>query len=104
MLEAQCYDLILLGRKTFFRFETQTNPDETLHELIKLSPRPVVAVPDVSHCGEAVVVAYDGSLQAARCYRRFAAWASASSARCTSCRFTPTTSKRRSAPIGRWTT
>lgn len=71
MLEAQRYDLILLGRKTFFRFETQTNPDETLHELIKLSPRPVVAVPDVSHRGESVVVAYDGSLQASRMLQAF---------------------------------
>lgn len=69
--EAQRYDLILLGRKTYFRFETQASPDETLHELIKQSPRPVVAVPDVAHHGEAVVVAYDGSLQAARMLQTF---------------------------------
>jgi nucleotide-binding universal stress UspA family protein len=72
ILEAQRYDLILLGRKTYFRFETQTNPDETLHELIKLSPRPVVAVPDVAHRGHSVVAAYDGSLQAARMLQAFA--------------------------------
>ncbi|HUY90286.1 MAG TPA: universal stress protein [Pirellulales bacterium] len=69
--EAQRYDMIMLGRRTYFRFETQTNQDETLHELIKLSPRPVVAVPDVSHRGEALVVAYDGSLQAARMLQAF---------------------------------
>lgn len=69
--EAQRYDLILLGRCTYFCFETQTRPDQTLHELIKQSPRPVVAVPDALHHGEAVVVAYDGSLQAARMLQAF---------------------------------
>ena len=66
LLEAQRYDLIMLGQHTFFHFETQQQPDETLEVVLKQSPRPVVAVPAALPAGQAVVVAYDGSLHAAR--------------------------------------
>ncbi len=66
LLEAQRYDLILLGQHTFFHFETQQQPDDTLHIVLKQSPRPVVAVPATLPEGRVVVVAYDGSLHAAR--------------------------------------
>jgi nucleotide-binding universal stress UspA family protein len=71
LLEAQRYDLILLGQKTFFHFETQLGPDETLHKVLKGSPRPVVAAPEKLDGGTSVVVAYDGSLQAARTLQAF---------------------------------
>ena len=66
LLEAQRYDLIMLGQHTFFHFETQPQPDETLQVVLKQSPRPVVAVPAALPKEQAVVVAYDGSLHAAR--------------------------------------
>ena len=66
LLEAQRYDLILLGQHTFFHFETQRQPDDTLQVVLKQSPRPVVAVPAALPEGRTVVVAYDGSLHAAR--------------------------------------
>jgi nucleotide-binding universal stress UspA family protein len=66
LLEAQRYDLIMLGQHTFFHFETQQQPDETLQVVLKQSPRPVVAVPAALPAGQVVVVAYDGSLHAAR--------------------------------------
>jgi nucleotide-binding universal stress UspA family protein len=66
LLEAQRYDVILLGQHTFFHFETQQQPDDTLHIVLKQSPRPVVAVPATLPAGRVVVVAYDGSLHAAR--------------------------------------
>lgn len=71
MLEAQRYDLIMLGRQTYFHFETQHQPDDTLREVVRNSPRPVVAVPDVTRHGKTTVVAYDGSLQAARTLQAF---------------------------------
>jgi nucleotide-binding universal stress UspA family protein len=71
LLEAQRCDLILLGQQTYFQFETQSGPDETLPHVVKHSPRPVVAVPEKSRDGSAVVVAYDGSLQAARTLQTF---------------------------------
>jgi nucleotide-binding universal stress UspA family protein len=71
LLEAQRYDVILLGRESHFHFETQAIADETLASVVKHSPRPVVAVPENPAEGTSVVVAYDGSLQAARALQAF---------------------------------
>jgi nucleotide-binding universal stress UspA family protein len=70
-LEAQRYDLILLGQQTFYHFETQSDPDETLSKVLKASPRPVVTVPERLQSGRSVVVAYDGSLNATRTLQAF---------------------------------
>jgi nucleotide-binding universal stress UspA family protein len=71
LMEAQCYDLVLLGRQTHFDYGTQGEPDETLGKVVQDSPRPVVAVPKSPCGGETIVVAYDGSLQAARVLSSF---------------------------------
>jgi nucleotide-binding universal stress UspA family protein len=71
LVEAQRYDLILLGQQTYFHFETQQSPCETLHKVLKNSPRPVVTTPQKLGNGSAVLVAYDGSLQAARALQAF---------------------------------
>jgi nucleotide-binding universal stress UspA family protein len=70
-LEAQRYDLILLGKETHFHFETEQDADDTLTRVLKASPRPVVTVPEKERGGNAIVVAYDGSLQAARTLQAF---------------------------------
>ena len=44
-LQAQRYDLILLGQQTRFHFETQEGYDDTVRRVLKNSPRPVIAVP-----------------------------------------------------------
>ena len=44
-LEAQRYDLIVLGQQTRFRFETKEGYDDTVRRVLKNSPRPVIAVP-----------------------------------------------------------
>jgi nucleotide-binding universal stress UspA family protein len=71
--EGQRYDLILLGRETHFHFETQDQGDETLYKVLKNSPCPVVAVPEKLEGDGPVVVAHDGSLQAARALHAFQA-------------------------------
>lgn len=71
--EAQRYDLILLGQQTYFHYPDQHWPDETLAQVVKQSPRPVLMVPDPLPEGNAIVVAYDGSLQAARALQAFEA-------------------------------
>jgi nucleotide-binding universal stress UspA family protein len=71
--EAERSDLILLGRETHFDFGWQRQPDETLGRVVQDSPRPVVVVPESLAGGESVVVAYDGSLQAARALSAFEA-------------------------------
>jgi nucleotide-binding universal stress UspA family protein len=80
LLEAQRYDLILLGQQTHFHFETQVRADETLTTVLKSSPRPVVTVPATLGGGTAVVIAFDGSLQAARALQVFEAMGLAGSA------------------------
>lgn len=72
-LEAQRHDLVLLGRQTHFRFESQDSPDDVLQQLIRHAPRPVVAVPLKPEGGRGIVIAYDGSLQAARAVQAFQA-------------------------------
>jgi len=72
-LEAQGHDLVLLGRQTHFRFESQDSPDDVLQQLIRHAQRPVVAVPLNPEGGRAIVIAYDGSLQAARAVQAFQA-------------------------------
>lgn len=71
--EAPCADLIVLGLRTHFDYGCRDRSDETLVQVIKQGSRPVVAVPSAPATGDAVVVAYDGSLQAARTLAAFEA-------------------------------
>lgn len=68
-VEAQRYDLILLGKRTYFHL---TGDDtHTVDQLLKAPPRPVVSVPRQSNQGDSVVIAYDGSMQATRAVQAF---------------------------------
>ncbi len=71
--EAQRYDLILLGQETHFQYGWKDLPDGTIGKVLSESSRPVVAVPDVLEEGTSVLIAYDGSLQAARALYAFEA-------------------------------
>jgi nucleotide-binding universal stress UspA family protein len=71
--EAQRFDAVLLGSRTRFHFEIQERVDETLSRVIRDSPRPVVAVPPDRSDGPATLIAFDGSLQAARALQAFVA-------------------------------
>ena len=75
-LQAQRYDLILLGQQTRFHFETHAGYDDTVHRVLKNSPRPVITVPARLRLNpdaprHTVLVAFDGSLQAARALQAF---------------------------------
>ena len=65
MLEAQRFDLILMGQRTNFQ-NTPSGFDDTLRDIVRHSPRPVVAVPEKLPRSTHVLIAYDGSVQAAR--------------------------------------
>ncbi len=72
LLQAQRYDVILLGRQTAFKFATQEEPCDTLVHVIKHSPRPVVVVPEqLGPENGNVVVAWDGSREAALTLQAF---------------------------------
>src|SRR5690242_6660733 len=69
--EAQRCDVVILARETHFHFETQDRPDETLAQVLRGSPRPVVVVPRELPDGHGVVVAYGGGREAARTLQTF---------------------------------
>ena len=69
--ESQRYDLVLFGHETHFRFGTVDRPDETLWNVLKREPRPVVIAPPKLEAGSSVVVAYNGSPQADRALQAF---------------------------------
>jgi nucleotide-binding universal stress UspA family protein len=69
--EAQRFDLIVLGTRT--HFEAQRDSCRTLTEVLRHTPRPVVVVPESPPRREGpVMIAYDGSVQAARTLQLFA--------------------------------
>ena len=73
LLEAQRYDMVLLGSESHFRFETQPRHCQTLERVLRDACRPVVVVPKSDVLGREILVAYDGSVQAARTLHAFIA-------------------------------
>jgi nucleotide-binding universal stress UspA family protein len=69
--ETQRCDVVILGRETHFHFETQDEPDATLGQILRGSPRPVVVAPRNLPRGEGVVVAYGGGREVARTLQTF---------------------------------
>ncbi len=72
--EAQVVDVVLLPHRPHFRFTARDDePDDTVQKVLRNSPRPVVVVPAAPPRDGPVVVAYDGSLPAARALAAFEA-------------------------------
>jgi len=72
--EAQTGDLLILARGSHFRFVAgDDEANATVKKLLKDAPRPIVVVPPREFPEGPVVVAYDGSLQAARALAAFEA-------------------------------
>jgi nucleotide-binding universal stress UspA family protein len=68
--EAQRVDLVVVGKK-HLRDEDWNVSSHTLHSILRQSPRPVLCVPAADRDRRSVLVAYDGSLQAARALQLF---------------------------------
>jgi nucleotide-binding universal stress UspA family protein len=71
--QAQRFDLVMLGRRTFFHHGSSEEVDATLKEVALNCSRPVVTVPNSIRESKCVMVAYDGSPQAARALQAFVA-------------------------------
>jgi nucleotide-binding universal stress UspA family protein len=69
--ESRYADMIVAGLKTYFHFETQDTPGDTLRHLMRVSVCPVLAVPRQYDLPTHSVLAMDGSLHAARALRAF---------------------------------
>ena len=72
LIESQRYDVIMVGQKSYFHFETSNRACDTVYRLLHASPRPVVVVPRDYESGDGVLAAYDGSVQSARALQAFA--------------------------------
>lgn len=75
LTELQRYDLLVLGCKTHFQHGSGQHPCHTLENVLRSASRPVVVVPKSPTEAPlgATVVAYDGSVQAARALQAFLA-------------------------------
>ena len=76
--ESIFYDAILIGMRTFFHFETQDSPGDSLEKILDETITPVYAVPEKLELPNVplekikVLIAFDGSLPSARALQRFA--------------------------------
>jgi nucleotide-binding universal stress UspA family protein len=66
LLQAQRYDLVLLGLETHFRALPGDGSCDTLDKVLQSPPRPVVVTPNTLSDGNTAVIGFDGSLQASR--------------------------------------
>ncbi|MCP4724091.1 MAG: universal stress protein, partial [bacterium] len=67
------YDLVVMGLKTFFHFGTSDEPGETIDKLLEHTVTPGIAVPEnfqITGKEMNVLIAFDGSLPAARALRQ----------------------------------
>ncbi|QDU28908.1 Universal stress protein family protein [Anatilimnocola aggregata] len=71
-MEAQCVDLLIVGKKHTREEEGDTSP-ATLQAILHQSPRPVLCVPAVADQRRPILIAYDGSLSANRAVQLFIA-------------------------------
>ncbi len=71
------YDLVVTGLRSYFHFETREGPGDSLTKVLNRTATPILAVPGArpEEPFEQVLIAYDGSLNAARTLRDFAAFA-----------------------------
>lgn len=78
ILEASIlYDLVVIGVRTFFHFESLEESGHSLSQLLGRTVTPVLAVPDDKEAAtfKKVVIAYDGSFSAGRALRDFIGFA-----------------------------
>ena len=64
-------DLIVVGIRTYYHFETSSKPGDTLRRLLEKPVCPVLAVTDEMVMPENVVIAFDGGYTSARAMRSF---------------------------------
>ncbi len=70
--ESHWCDLVLMARGSQFRsIACDDEADDTLKSVLKNGPRQIVIVPSADCSGDSVVIAYDGSIEAARALAAF---------------------------------
>ncbi len=72
---ATLFDLMVVGMRTFFRFETKNEDGNLVTKIFKKSSTPVLAVTKDYTPLQNVLIAYDGSMASARALRDFVLFA-----------------------------
>jgi nucleotide-binding universal stress UspA family protein len=73
---ASLHDLVVMGLRTFFHFETSNDPGDTLEKVIRAPQTPILAVPEeVADSWKRVLIAFDGSPAACRALKEFTRFA-----------------------------
>jgi nucleotide-binding universal stress UspA family protein len=73
---ASLYDLIVMGLRTYYHFETRDADGDSLDRILDRTASPVLAVPATTDSPfKRVLIAYDGSLPSARALRDFVGFA-----------------------------
>lgn len=72
------YDLLVIGKRTYFHFESEDKPGDSFSKIMDNSITPILAVPkqfdlsQLKHKPLKIMIAFDGSLPACRALQRFA--------------------------------
>ena len=69
--ESKFHDFIIIGQKTFFRYNIKHEPGNTLDRILHSGLTPVLAVPDSVRQIKKVLVAYDNSVQVTKAIQMF---------------------------------
>lgn len=72
---ASYHDLVVMGLRTYFHFETRTSPGDSLHKVLTHSPIPVLATPKRFQELRHIVLAYDGSFHSVSTLHKLARFA-----------------------------
>ena len=69
--ESKFHDFIIIGQKTFFRYNIKHEPGNTLDRILHNGLTPVLAAPDSVRQIKKVLVAYDNSVQVTKAIQMF---------------------------------
>lgn len=72
---ATLFDLMVVGLRTYFHFETRRGEGELLTKILAQTSTPILAVPAVTKPLKKVLITYDGSPASARAVRDFVIFA-----------------------------
>lgn len=64
-------DMIVVGQKTYFQYDTNAHPGVTVKRLLNHPVTPVLAVPETWIAPQHVIIAYDSSIHTTRAMRAF---------------------------------